>query len=567
MLIAICIVAALVFSLSYYHFRRINLNNIAKSRRDVLLQISDVIGQIQTSANILSNLYYFNDNIDTIIETNPLYLDQATIYDHNIRMKTMNQLYSAAMANFDIDYYFILIANNGYNYISVPKQADYDFSKYDTEFWNSRLDGTMGKMIIVSPYLDRISGKIAGQSLFARIVKDAIARPAGKLIINVRERTLFKEYENVTKNGLVYIVNADGVIVSATDTTMIGTQYPYPELLDPIDDTAYERTIDGTDAIITTCAVGDTGLRIIEQIAVSEITEPLRVMLREMLLWTGSICLLASLLCWWAVEHTIRPLNDLCAQLMLVSGGNFDVDFSIHGWRELQYINSACLVMQREIKTLFENFKREEEFKKLAEIRALQAQINPHFMYNTLFSIKCMVDMQENEKASAMLKLYSNMLRRMFRSPIEFTTVKDELVTLENYIDIMRYRYPQKFEYHFDVPEEIRNCKILRFVLQPIIENAVFHGIVPAKGAGRIDIRMWHAKEEDLLFIEVADSGIGILPEQIEKALYQDPGGDHIGLFNVRERLRLYFDDSDALRIQSTPGKGTVILIRHPIIY
>lgn len=562
------ILCSIIFYVCYHSFFYVNLRNTAEARKALLLQISDTVSHVQSGTQILSNLYYYNDDLDTIIQTNPIYLDEQTIWKHNILMKTMDQLYDNAMINFDMDYYSVFIAQNGYHYTSLKNRNHYDYSKYGSEFWSQKLKGTNGNLIIVSPYLDCIDNTDTWVISFARIVKDANGHPAGILLINVKERSIYDKYADITPNSTICIINDAGTLISATNASSIGTSFSYKNIL-PTSDNAEPvvASIQGIDNLITTCKVPDTDLQIIEMTPLSQITAPFKIVLNRIIPIIFVICVIAVVLYLWIISRITAPLQSLCKQLEAVGNGDFNICFHNNGCLEVQRINASCEIMLKKISSLFAHLQAEEAEKRTAEMRALQAQINPHFIYNTLFSIKCMVEMQENKSASEMLKLFSNIIKHIFRVQNEFATVHEISLMLNDYCSLMQYRYPNRFSVHFHIPNEVQNYSILRFTLQPLIENALFHGIVPS-AKENCEIKITISKIEDLecLLIEISDNGIGMTPEMIEKLLYPDSNPHHIGVFNVSERLKLYFDIPEPLHIQSEFGKGTTIQIRHPLI-
>ena len=197
------------------------------------------------------------------------------------------------------------------------------------------------------------------------------------------------------------------------------------------------------------------------------------------------------------------------------------------------------------------------------ELKALQAQINPHFLYNTLDSISWMCEQGKNAEAVVMV----NALARLFRISIskghELIPIRSEVQHAQSYLQIQSVRYKEQFSYHFDVEEDCTEYLCNKITLQPIIENAIYHGVNGLVDEGHIEIRV-RADGEDVLFT-VEDNGVGMEPEQIEEIFRRKPDGKSgIGIKNVNDRLKIWFGDAYGITIESVPDEGTKVTVRMP---
>ena len=206
---------------------------------------------------------------------------------------------------------------------------------------------------------------------------------------------------------------------------------------------------------------------------------------------------------------------------------------------------------------------------KESELRALQAQINPHFLYNTLDIIVWMI---ENEQKTEAVKVVTA-LARFFRISLSrgksLITVKDELEHVRNYLMIQQMRFKNKFTYTIESDDEVLELASLKLMLQPLVENAIYHGMEYMDGDGEIFVRAW--QEEKELYLEVRDNGLGMTEEQVE-SLFTDTAhvaskrGSGIGVRNVNERIKLYFGAEYGLSIESEPDEGTAVKIHLPAV-
>ena len=207
--------------------------------------------------------------------------------------------------------------------------------------------------------------------------------------------------------------------------------------------------------------------------------------------------------------------------------------------------------------------RNEEIILRKTELRALQAQINPHFLYNTLDSIAWMCEDGRNKEAVDMV----NALARLFRISIskghELIPIEKEVEHAKSYLQIQKFRYKNQFEYFFDVEEQCLHYYCNKITLQPIIENAIYHGLNRMIEEGVIRIRIWE-EDGDVIF-SVSDNGVGMTKEQCDALLKEDSGRETgIGMKNVNDRVRIYFGEKYGMRIESEPDEGTTVYIRMP---
>ena len=228
-----------------------------------------------------------------------------------------------------------------------------------------------------------------------------------------------------------------------------------------------------------------------------------------------------------------------------------------------ELITDALRDKNKKIQKLMATVRSEEVNLRKTELKALQAQINPHFLYNTLDSISWMCEQGKNAEAVVMV----NALARLFRISIskghELIPIRSEVQHAQSYLQIQSVRYKEQFSYHFDVQEDCTEYLCNKITLQPIIENAIYHGVNGLVDEGHIEIRV-RAEGEDVLFT-VEDNGVGMEPEQIEEIFRRKPDGKSgIGIKNVNDRLKIWFGDAYGITIESVPDEGTKVTVRMP---
>ena len=237
----------------------------------------------------------------------------------------------------------------------------------------------------------------------------------------------------------------------------------------------------------------------------------------------------------------------------------------IEGTAEITSLTESFEHMVIQIKELVEKVRQEEITLRKTELKALQAQINPHFLYNTLDAIAWLCEEERYKDAVEMV----NSLAKLFRISIsrghELITIEKEMQHAKSYLKIQNFRYKNQFTYSFDVDEDCLNYLCNKITLQPIIENAIYHGIDRMVDEGKINIGI-HQKE-DMIIFTVEDNGVGMTEEQCEEILHKDASDRvGIGIKNVNDRIKIYFGEEYGLTIQSELDEGTCVTISMPKI-
>jgi len=265
-----------------------------------------------------------------------------------------------------------------------------------------------------------------------------------------------------------------------------------------------------------------------------------------------------------------EPLSELTNKVKKVEEGNLDVVFDVYAENEVGKLGKGITKMMERVKGLIEQVEFESNQKRQAEFAALQAQIKPHFLYNTLYAIKQLCRMNEVEDAEVMVSALAAFFRISVSKGEEIITVKDEISHVENYLIIQHMRYKDKISYSIDVDQDLYSYTVVKLMLQPIVENAIYHGINNKRGMGTINIK-GYIEGEDLIF-EVKDDGIGITPEKINEitnllqSREKNSASLGMGLFNVHERIRIMFGLEYGIKIESRYQAGTTVYIRVPAI-
>ena len=287
------------------------------------------------------------------------------------------------------------------------------------------------------------------------------------------------------------------------------------------------------------------------------------------LLKTLAVCVLFGILVTFVFTLSIvSPLRQIADGMEQFEKGNLAVVLDESGKDEITKLASQFNKMTREINVLMETEKDSEKQKRILEIQALQAQINPHFLSNTLNTVSYIAQIRKEETIHQMLNAIIELLRESMKNDDSLHPVREELEAVRNYITIQDYRLMGKFTMDTDVEEEIMGCMVPRFLLQPVIENAVIHGIEPLNRRGHILLSGF--RSGDRLIFQVTDNGVGMDKAQAGKLLQESANREKnrfsgMGVSNVDKRIKLLFGPEFGLAFESEPDTYTTVTLTLPV--
>jgi len=290
---------------------------------------------------------------------------------------------------------------------------------------------------------------------------------------------------------------------------------------------------------------------------------------RNSLILIGIICLMVTFLITLLISAAItRPLRDLEKRMEAAEQGDLAVSSVEYPHDEVGKLSRKMDSMLAKISGLMQDVVHEQESKRKSEMKALQAQINPHFLYNTLDSIVWMAETNNRD-----VVLMTEALARLFRITLsrgeDQISLEQELEHVRNYLIIQSIRYVNKFDYSITCDTSLYSCRVLKLILQPLVENSIYHGVKSKRQMGQI--RITARDVERKLLIEVTDNGIGMTPEKAANLLFESEPGRRrnqggIGVLNVHERIQLYYGQEYGLKFISMPGEGTTVQIWLPLV-
>ena len=370
--------------------------------------------------------------------------------------------------------------------------------------------------------------------------------------------------------GRYYSINGNAL----TEETLPDT--PADRLnVDMLDDSTEVYSLsEGHDAqLVVRYPIGVHDLYLIEIIPNGPLQRQIPYLSDSLVISLLAILVLGLLLAFLLHRMIAPPIVALQNRMVKIGNGDFSFDPAIEWNNELGDIGRGINSMTAGVTALMEHRLEDEKQKQDLEYRMLQNQINPHFIYNTLNSIKWMATIQHAPGIAEMVTALSRLLKSVSKGNERLVPLYEEFALLNDYFTIQQYRYGGTITLDVSYIEDEKlnqTCLIPRFTLQPLVENAIFHGIEPKGSAGEVILRVERDTGNGDVLIRLTDDGVGMTPEQAAKAL-REPGLEeaaakyrHVGMWNVHKRLQYSFGEAYGLSIESEPGVGTTVMVRLP---
>ncbi len=326
--------------------------------------------------------------------------------------------------------------------------------------------------------------------------------------------------------------------------------------------------IDGAKRLVVFAKSAETGWSIIRVLSSAELNRQKQILLNITLIILLASLVFTSFITVYLSSNLTQPLTKFLQRTKAIAAGNFARDPAIEGQDELGALGRGINEMAENIRSLLERVIADEREKRRLELDVLQNQVNPHFLYNTLNSLKLMATIQKADGIREMVTALGRLLMNLAKNTAEKISLAEEMALLDDYIYIQNIRYKGKIRLEYSLEDEAAlQCAIIKFTLQPIVENAIFHGIEPKKDAGRIQIAIGAAA--DCLVIRITDDGVGMTAEQIAAVFAAAPavktrGLSQIGINNVNQRLQLVYGPEYGLTIRSVVGEYTEVAVKIP---
>lgn len=393
----------------------------------------------------------------------------------------------------------------------------------------------------------------------------------GVLVIDINFRTIDQLSQRVSlgKKGYVYIIDSIGTIVYHPQQQLIYAGLKYENMESVLNYTygSYLDYVEGEQRIITIQTVVPTGWKIVGVAYADEFlttTKELSDFIIRVLMLVIVVVLIVNI---YISAKISQPLRKLEKSVKMVEKGDFQTNVYVSGAYEVEQLSKRFNLMLRRIRELMDQIIQEQEAKRKSDLDVLQSQINPHFLYNTLNSVTRLAEMGKSEEVVTTITSLSRFFRISLSKGSHIITVQEELEHIRHYLIIQTIRFKNKFEYEIVSDEGVNDYLTLKLILQPLVENAIHHGIENSPDKGFIGIYV--KSEGDNLVFRIKDNGVGMSAEAVEKIfsnVMRNGPGSGVGVRNVQERISLYYGKYYGLHFESEQEEGTTVTITIPIV-
>lgn len=464
-----------------------------------------------------------------------------------------------SMGDISIFYYidddFVVVHQNGLHYRPIKS--------IESEDWYEKLKENNGRNTWFSFQKDEYFPENKTLSL-ARYITDRndYRNQIGVLVFSMDTSTLLRSFTKITEQQVIYLADENGTIIASSEALENNPKWGQESNSQSSMD-AYEvwKNEQGK-FLIRRCEIDDTGIYLVSLVPY----EYMGAIYKSFLFWVLGgyflILLLAAFYISFMSKRLTIPLKKLAESISTATvSGKLECLEIDSTEKEICTLVDAYNMLIQKIEILLKQQYSLGKEKQQAELMALQSQINPHFLYNTLEMVNWMAERNEKENVQTVIQKMSTFYRLVLSKGKDIVTIREELALCETYLTIQQMRFQGRIQYERDVDDEILDYLIPKITLQPFVENAILHGIIASiEGRGTLSINGW--EEDGRIILAVMDDGAGMAEEDREKS---NSKGSHYGMKNIGLRLSFYYQEDIKIEVESTKGVGTCVSINIPM--
>lgn len=560
-------ISVLIISVMFLGIRRMMISQIGQSRLDVLKQISERSNSIKNSTITISNLYRYDKTVLDYLRSEDI---DERCYDY---LDGLKENYDRVFHDVGLSYDVVIMGENEVQYASGGRES-YNFEGLKNQLWFRKKYDSEGDIAFISSFRETFNkSSQAERYVFGafRSVMNAEGDELGTILVNVDEKYLEELYAQIGQKSHIYIFDSKGNIVSGREKSLLGKNYIGVENFRDLygeNETHIIKKL-GKEYLLSNYYDSQTGWTIVEEMPGSVIMRSL-----DQFMWVLIAVLAGCLAACAAVSYCVagrvsKPIIKLCGSMNQIRQGEFDVSCDTGGYEEVDLLRDSFNDMAGEIRNLMESVQLKEIKKRKSEMDFLRAQINPHFLYNTLFSIQCMTELGKNDQAVLMMSAFIDLLKKTLSVDRDFITLKEELESTEKYLVLQQIRYGNKVHFECEMEDAAGRLLVPALIIQPIVENAIFHGIEAKEDMGLIIVEAAVVNGE--VQITVSDDGVGMEEKELEQLCRRMDAREYrsdksIGIINVQNRIKINFGEVYGLTVESEVGIGTSVTMRLPAI-
>ncbi|BDG36118.1 sensor histidine kinase [Saccharococcus caldoxylosilyticus] len=539
--------------------------NAYKNVRDTVFQtrnyldnrLHDIFEQLISLSN--------NSSILSIMSRDPFYTEPDDYVQVN---KQISQIYSTY--NSLLDSVFVNFHNGDFVLLKCdvsPRRIDFSYEEYRKRFKGNR-EGYYWRNL----HRDDILNSNEVVSVF-KLIGQNTSSIHGILLFNLRkdffEKVLSKSL--LGENGYLILISPDGHMLSKQVNAKYQLTSKWIDYLRNIEEKSGRMEFkkqDEAKMIVIYDTLSINNWKVAAVFPEEGMLKNVNYIKYTTVVVIISLIIVASLLANVFSEYAARPISLLAHDMRRFYKDRLGMPTDISTLREIHILQKGIQELMKHIDNLMEQIKKEQEKKRKLEFAVMHAQINPHFLYNTLYSIKSLCDMGMNREASLMISALSNFFRISISKGQEFISIEEEIEHIKSYLFIQEMRYGDNFSYEIDVDQNILSSRIIKLTLQPLVENAIYHGVKQKRGKGTILVKGYYIN--DTIYFEVIDNGVGMEADKVKEIMAalnnkEENAALGIGLRSVHERIQLHYGPSYGINIESELGKGTKVTVTVPV--
>ncbi|MBD0379683.1 sensor histidine kinase [Paenibacillus sedimenti] len=447
------------------------------------------------------------------------------------------------------------------------------------EYWYNDVPSD-GSPILISRMIKLQDRNEPVISIVKRIISPRTLKPIGMIITDVNFKRLQEIADMVTigRTGYMSILDTKGHYVYHHDLSLLGEPSGFKEIALFDDPPSGSYTIEKPNRELLTYSHSSAlGWTLLTLVPYKELTRGVGY-IGQTILWVTSITLIAAYLIGFTFASSlIRPIRNLQHYMKRIEIGDFNAKIKVESKDEIGLLshgfNRMVVHLNQLIEEIYYSKLKESEMnlrQKETELRVLQSQINPHFLYNALETMRGIALEKDMDDLAEMSSSLSRLFRYNLKESSLTVTLKDEISVCELYLRIQQFRFEERLNYEFLLPNDLLNQTIVKFSLQPIIENCIHHAVEPGIKRTLITVSAFIENEQSCI-LQISDDGPGISPDALEHIRYDlkhkdiTAGGSHIGLLNVHRRIEYLYGEGYGVQVDSRFGEGTTIKVRLPL--
>ena len=391
--------------------------------------------------------------------------------------------------------------------------------------------------------------------------------PLGVIVVNISQDAFQNTYDDIVNNynTKIAILDEKNQVIVNTASGMNFDLAGFAQKSQDKQNYWMTQEIGGVEYMVSYFKINDDGWKIISVTPFKELSKGNDTFRLITVLVLILNCFLVSLGAVFISRLIVVPIRRLLLSMKSVSKGEFKSVEQMVAGDEIGQLQDGYNAMIDHVKRLIDEILEEQKRKRQMELEVLQAQIKPHFLYNTFDSISSLALAGKSAEVYKLMNALGNYYRMSLSNGKEVISIGDELDVVKNYLKILKYRYEDMFTVEYIIDNRVSGYQILKLILQPFVENAIYHGIRPKEAPGKITVAA--TLEEHAVMLEVADDGVGMTREELDRLLDTRPSDEKksFGIRGTIERLRMFYGKENIVLIESQVGKGTHVTVHIPI--